>query len=239
MEQASTWKTPPPVSRSECDSRSISDRSDQIDSNKINGRTKQPRFLSEPRLLSSLTQVTRQLVKLDPALTAPVTAALMFTPPETVARTPGPVVRMDGHAGVSRIVVRSRGVPAHIFAAHDRGRRPECRKRQNTGARSRAEKNFSHLQPPYVSVGKERRSRLCGSARGPELSRGGGHPVVVCYRVPARILLAARQGVAIVFSGWPLAGRYGEWLLSSFFQSHRSPQCPYAPKRHVRAAATC
>src|SRR5262249_47042863 len=110
MEQASTWKIPRPVSRSGCVSRAICDRSDQIGSNKNHGRKEQPGFLAEPRLLA---HARTRLVELHPAVTAPVAATLMFAPPEAVAGTPSPIVGMDGHASVGRILVDGTGVPAH------------------------------------------------------------------------------------------------------------------------------
>src|ERR1043166_2377599 len=177
-EQASTWKTPPPVSKSGCDFRLISDRSDQIGSNKITAEKSSPGSLRNP---GCLADPRNALVKLDPALAAPVAAALMFAPPETLARTPCPVVRMDGDAGIGRIFVGGRGVPANVFTTHDRGRCAERRKRQNAGARSRTKKKFSHLQPPYVSVRKERDSWPTVPRRDDKLS-SGGHPAVGWYR---------------------------------------------------------
>jgi len=83
------------------------------------------------------------VVKLGPAFTPPVAAALMLAPAEAFVLTPAPVVRMDDHAGVGRILVGCGGVPAYVFAAHDRGGCAQRRERQNAGARGSAEKKLA------------------------------------------------------------------------------------------------
>src|SRR5689334_14044251 len=63
---------------------------------------------------------------LDPAVVAPIAAALVFTPREPLTRTPTPRIRMNDDARLGRILVRGGRMPTDVAAADNRCRCTRC-----------------------------------------------------------------------------------------------------------------
>lgn len=107
-------------------------------------------------------------------MVAPVTAAFMFAENVSFVRAPVPVVFMDDHPGIGRIVVGFVGVPADIAGTYDSGGCVGGHKCQQGGAGEGGLGQNSHrlspptsahcplangqLHPTFPSVGKNRKS---------------------------------------------------------------------------------